>query len=99
MVRKSKVVKEDSDKELAKIQAEIDKSNQRINELVEQLRLIEEEELRAVENAEKKINEACKEANVFCGVILSPADLGNVIALAVQTGGNVKIPFKLYFNE
>ena len=52
-----------------------------------------------IQLSEKKINDACKEANVFCGVILSPADLGNVIALAVQTGGNVKIPFKLYFNE
>jgi len=99
MVRKSKVVKEDTDRERARIEAELEKSKLRLQEIEEQLRLVEEEELRMVENAETKIVEACKEANVFCGVVLSPEDLGNVIALAVQTGGNVKIPFKLYFNE
>jgi len=99
MARKSKIVKEDTDRERARIEADLEKSKRRIQEIEEQLRLVEEEEMRMVENAEKKINEACKEASVFCGVILSPADLGNVIALAVQTGGNVKIPFKLYFNE
>ena len=99
MARKSKMVKEEAEKAKTRLREEFERSQTRLREIEETLRLAEEEELKMVENTEKKINDACKESGMFCGVILSPEDLANVVILAINSGQNVKIPFKLYFNE
>lgn len=58
-----------------------------------------EAELKVAENVEKEISRISEENSFFCGVILTREDLLKVFELALQTGENVKIPFKLYFNE
>jgi hypothetical protein len=88
MSRKVKEVKEEAAKALA-----------RLREIEELQQLAEKEDAVLLENTEQAIKNLCTEPGVFCGVILTPEDLTNVISLAIRTGQNVKIPFKLYFND
>ena len=88
MARKSKVVKEQLEK--------LKKQEEEISKLME---LAETEEKNQLENTEKAVQTIVEKNNLFCGVILSHDDLLSVLRLALQTGENVKIPFRLYFNE
>jgi uncharacterized protein YktB (UPF0637 family) len=47
------------------------------------------------EEAVKKINEIC-EGNYFCGFVMTPDSLHEIIKLMISNNGNVKIPFNLY---
>jgi len=110
MARKSKEVKEIADKEADKIRDDFEKTKKKLEEEAEKaakrlreieatLLAAEEEEKQMVARTETTIDEACKAAGMFCGVTLTKDDLLNVIKLAIETGQNVKIPYKLYFNE
>jgi crotonobetainyl-CoA:carnitine CoA-transferase CaiB-like acyl-CoA transferase len=88
MSRKGKEVREEAAKALA-----------RLREIEEIQQLAEKEDAELLENTEQAIKDLCGEHGIFCGVILTPEDLTNVITLAIKTGQNVKIQFKLYFND
>ncbi len=86
--RRSKVKTETAEvmkKELERLQAEAEA------ELAAEKRLLEEKE--------ETINQLCKEDDLYCGVILSPDDIIAIVAMAMKVQGNIKIPFKLYYNE
>ena len=59
----------------------------------------QQEEKEVAEMVTTSINMACSNNNLFCGVILTHDDLISVLQLALKTGEQVKIPFRLYFNE
>ena len=88
MVRKSKSVKEEYDKAYA-----------RLKEINDIQQLAEAEEVKTLEDTEAAIKELCNDKGIFCGVILTPEDISNVINLAIKTGENVKIQFKLFYND
>jgi precorrin-6B methylase 1 len=58
-----------------------------------------ESEKRLLEETEQKINSLCEGDSLFCGIILSPEDILHVVGMAMKTKENIKIPFKLYFNN
>jgi hypothetical protein len=67
---------------------------------IERLELeAQQEEINIVETVTNNINAVCKDNNLFCGVILTHEDLISVIQLALKSGEQIKIPFRLYFNE
>ena len=88
MARKSKKVREAAEEQAKRLQE--------MKELLEQA---EQEENQLLEDAENSINKVTEKNNMFCGVILSYEDLLAVLRLALETKENIKIPFKLYFNE
>lgn len=88
MTRKSKSVKE-----------EYDKAYSRLQEINDIRQLAEAEEIRTLEDTETTIKNLCSDQGLFCGVILTPEDLTNVITLAIKTGENVKIQFILFYND
>lgn len=57
------------------------------------------EEIALLNNLSTDISDKCTDANVFCGVILTPKDLANIVELAATKNEVIKIPFKLYFND
>lgn len=88
MARKSKNVKE----ERAKAEA-------RLNEIDSILKQAEVEEQQVLEIAEKQIKDLTESKNIFCGVILTKQDVLNVLSIILDTHENVKIPFRLYYND
>jgi len=57
----------------------------------------ESEELKTIEEAINKLVEAKK---MFCGVILSKDDILSILSLSIDNKGeNIKIPFKVYYND
>ena len=57
------------------------------------------EETTKVQVIEQSIAKICAENEMFCGIILTPKDILAVVELAMKSGENVRIPFKLYFND
>lgn len=88
MARKSKKAREAAEEQAKRLQ-----------EMKELLERAEQEEKQILEDTEKDIQEIAEKNNLFCGVILSHEDLLNVLKLALETKENIKIPFKLYFND
>jgi len=88
MARKLKTLKQEAAKALEKL-----KESERL------LAEAEEEERKTLERTEHAINSLACDHGLFCGVILTHSDLINVLDIALKTGENVKIPFKLYFND
>ena len=88
MARKSKKVREAAEEQAKRLQ-----------EMKELLEIAEQEEKKLLENTEESIKEIADKNNIFCGVILSHEDLLSVLRLALETKENIKIPFKLYFND
>jgi len=67
---------------------------------IERLELeAQQEEKDIAEMVTNSINIACNDNNLFCGVILTHDDLISVLQVAMKSGEQVKIPFRLYFNE
>ena len=67
-------------------------------ELLEKEAQKEESDIR--EKAKAEIEVICKEAGLFCGIVLSPEHLANVVQLAATTTDTtVSLPFNLYFKE
>lgn len=88
MARKSKKVREAAEEQAKRLQE--------MKELLEQA---EQEEKKILEDTEESIQKIAEKNNIFCGVILSQEDLLAVLRLALETKENIKIPFKLYFND
>jgi hypothetical protein len=88
MARKIKSLKQEAAKALEKF-----KESERL------LAEAEEEEHKTVERVEQTINALISDHGLFCGVILTHSDLVSILDIALKTGENVKIPFKLYFND
>ena len=59
----------------------------------------EQEEKRFLEETASRVDGICNDAGLFCGVVLSFGDVVSILELMIQTRENVRIPFKLYFNE
>ena len=57
------------------------------------------EEKQMLEDTEKAIADIAAGKELFCGVILTPDDITAIVSLAIKTKENIKIPFRLYFNE
>jgi uncharacterized DUF497 family protein len=88
MARKSKAVSD-----------ELKKAQEKAKQIEQLLELAETEEKNQLEKAEKAIGEIAEKNNLFCGVILTKKDVVSIISLALDSGENIRIPFKLYFNE
>jgi len=52
-----------------------------------------------IKETEEKIKNISEENDLFCGVILSQQDILAIVRLSMEVKENVKIPFKLYFND
>jgi len=87
-MRKSKMVKKETEKQAKKLL-----------EMQKLLEKSEQEEKKLLDETEGTINELLKNNNIFCGVILTHDDLINVLRLALETKENIKIPFRLYYND
>jgi len=80
------------------------KRNAAIKEL-EELELLavkaQENETKVLEDTTDKIDEICKENNLFCGAVLAHKDILAIMELALKTPEteNITMKFKLYFNE
>ncbi|MDP2060676.1 MAG: hypothetical protein Q8J97_13120 [Flavobacteriaceae bacterium] len=79
---------------------EVLKAKEKLAE-IERIRLeAENEEALKMEVSGKQIDEIAAENGMFVGVILTKADIVAIIDMALKSGGeNVKIPYRLYFNE
>jgi hypothetical protein len=58
-----------------------------------------EAEKKVLEDMETVIKEMEESRGVFCGIILGAEDIAAVVQLALKSKENVRIPFKLYYNE
>lgn len=58
-----------------------------------------ESEIRLLEEKTNEINTLCAEEELFCGIIITPDDVLQIIKIAIETKENIKIPFRLYFNN
>ena len=82
------------------------KINEEKLEVQKKLAEIERLELEAQQEEQDKldmvngaINSLCETNSMFCGVILTHEDLISVIQLALKSGEQVKIPFRIYVND
>lgn len=82
----------------ANIEAELE-AQKRLENMEEELRMAESEELERVEAVRVQINELCEKNNLFCGVELTPQHLANIVFRAASINETIKIPFVLYFNN
>lgn len=88
MARKSKQASEKLEevkKELERLQAEKELADKQEQELIDNTKLV--------------INKECDNAGFFCGTILTPQDVLQIVQLAIETKENIKIPYNLYFKE
>jgi hypothetical protein len=102
MSRKTKVVAEEARKvalEAEKARKELDALSVKVREMEELSAKAAEEEKMFLEETSMKLDTLCREANVFCGVVLTFQDVVNVLQLMIETRENVKIRYNLYFNE
>lgn len=88
MARKSKEAREELASTLARLE-EVKK----IQELAEQ------EEIEILEKMQGKIDSICNANNLFCGYVLDTNGCVSLLKTAIENGGNVRIPYKLYFIE
>jgi hypothetical protein len=93
--RKSKQVNEEVKKQKSKL---LD-AEARMKEVEELLKLSEAEEVELMTSTETFIEKTATDANLFCGIILTRQDVLNIVSLAMETKENIRIPFKLYFND
>ena len=89
-----------------KMARKLKKINEEKLEVQKKLAEIERLELEAQQEEQDKldmvngaINSLCETNSMFCGVTLTHEDLISVIQLALKSGEQVKIPFRIYFND
>ena len=83
----------------SKTKSDVSLKRKQLEEIELQLKAELDAETQLLEDVEKQIQTTADSNNMFCGIILTPSDLLNVIELAMKTGENIKIPFKVYYNE
>lgn len=88
MKKKSKIVREES----LSLQSRLEEVNQLLEEA-----LAEEKEKE--ETLSATLTDLCEEQGYFCGVVLTPEDVATVVALAIQSKENIRIPFRLYSKD
>ena len=86
-------------KKIKQTQEKLDKIKLEAEELTSQLKDAEDKEQELLNETTEKINVICKEAEYFCGVVLTKQDLLTVIDMAIETKDNIRIPFRLYIDE
>jgi hypothetical protein len=59
----------------------------------------EAEEKAKMDSVQNQIDEIFSENDMFCGIILTWEDIASIVRLALETKENVRIPYRLYFNE
>lgn len=87
------------ERKTTKIKAEKLAAKQRLEEFEKLEKEAQDEEAARVQNVEQSIAKICTDNNMFCGIILTKQDIVSVVSLALESNENVRIPFKLYFNE
>ena len=88
MARKSKEVK-----------IQLQEVRSKVTEFEALAALAEKEDQDKLLSVAEHINAKCEASGIFCGIILTPADIINILSLALQSHENIKIPFSLYFND
>lgn len=83
---------------------ELVKKSEEINVLcmaaIEEVKLAEEEEHAAAEEARLKIDAICKEGNYFCGAKLTREQILGIVKMAMETKDEVVIiPYALYLEN
>jgi sialic acid synthase SpsE len=81
------------------IQKESREAIEALKELEARREQAEAEEKELIESVTEQIKETCDERGLFCGVVLTPKDLGAIVELMATQKESVKIEFKLYFKE
>lgn len=95
MTRKTKSIKSEYEQHAQ----EVLRQQARLKEIEELHRLAVEEEKAQFEQLVSDIDEMCAGQGMFCGVILTPEDLANIVKLAIETKEPIKIKYNLYYNE
>jgi hypothetical protein len=85
-MRKSKQTKKEILNQLSRL-----KEIQVLNELAEA------EEKALIERVTGEINKLCEDNGLYCGVILSPKDIGPIVEVMADNHENVRIGFQLSF--
>ncbi|MCX6223157.1 MAG: hypothetical protein NTV01_00125 [Bacteroidia bacterium] len=67
-----------------------------VQELENAEKQAEEDEQAFVEQTGDQIRKLCEDNRFFCGIILSPQDLVNIMQVMMSSRENVKINFALY---
>ncbi|HCY39948.1 MAG TPA: hypothetical protein DHV48_01080 [Prolixibacteraceae bacterium] len=95
--RKSKNVKAELE-ELEAKKLELDQIAKRL-EVERAEKQLEHESLQKTETLKESIDALSAQNDVFCGVILSHADLLSVLKVALETGESIKIKYNIYNNK
>lgn len=82
-----------------KINIEKLEAKKRLEEIEKLEQEAQAEEISKVQSIEQSITKICTDNEMFCGIILTKQDILAIVEIAMQSGENVKIPFKLYFND
>lgn len=88
MARKSRETK----KELTELAA-------RLEEIKVLNEMAEAEEMETLKKMKDKIDNICTTNNLFCGYVLDTNRCLSLLKTAIENGGNVRIPFELYYIE
>lgn len=86
-------------KKAAEKAAELEKAQQELEAAEKELKEEEEAEKALFKEIASKITKICDDNNMFCGAVLTADDIATIVSLAIQAKENIKIPFRLYFNE
>ena len=66
---------------------------------IEQIRLeAEAEEKQIIDSVDCMIKQMEEDNGLFCGVMLTKNDIVAIVDIALKSGEEVKIPYKIYFN-
>jgi hypothetical protein len=78
---------------------EVKKAQEKLAE-IERLKIeAEKEETILLESVTYQINELQTTNNVFVGMTITRQDLLAIVDIALQSGENVKVPFRVYIND
>jgi hypothetical protein len=78
---------------------EVKKAQEKLAE-IERLKIeAEKEETILLESVTNQINELQTTNNVFVGMTITRQDLLAIVDIALQSGENVKVPFRVYIND
>jgi hypothetical protein len=78
---------------------ELNSLMEKTKEVHDLLKRSQDEEQAFLEKSEEEIKSLADSKKLFCGVILTEADILEIIKIAIKAGPGetVKIPFKLYY--